>query len=108
MRDGDGQLVGGVELMRIARCAGNCASEEACPHALQPTETEPRTPARPSTRAIRAADLNPQALAAAPPEAEKLRALLQEHGWHRQRTAESLGISRSTLWRRMKEYGLID
>ncbi len=29
---------------------------------------------------------------------------LNETGWNRSRTAQSLGISRSTLWRKMKEY----
>jgi PAS domain S-box-containing protein len=41
------------------------------------------------------------------PEVQRLLAVLDAHGWRRGPTAEALGISRSTLWRRMKEYGLL-
>ena len=33
--------------------------------------------------------------------------VLDAHRWNRGATATALGISRSTLWRRMKEYGLV-
>jgi transcriptional regulator of acetoin/glycerol metabolism len=33
--------------------------------------------------------------------------VLDAHGWNRGATAAALGISRSTLWRRMKEYRLV-
>jgi PAS domain S-box-containing protein len=39
-------------------------------------------------------------------EAAKIRAALQQHQGNRVETARSLGISRSTLWRRMKNYGI--
>ena len=39
-------------------------------------------------------------------EAEQLRASLEKHHWKRSETAKSLGLSRSTLWRRMKEFHL--
>jgi transcriptional regulator of acetoin/glycerol metabolism len=32
---------------------------------------------------------------------------LNAHSWNRTNTARALGIARSTLWRRMKEYELI-
>lgn len=54
----------------------------------------------------------PAAAAAAPvlvvvdPKESELRAALREAGDDRQLAAERLGISRSTLWRRMKKYGL--
>ncbi len=41
------------------------------------------------------------------PEVRSLVEALDEHGWQRRATARALGISRSTLWRLMKEYGLI-
>ncbi len=41
------------------------------------------------------------------PEVRALIELLNSHGWSRKATAEALGISRGTLWRRMREYGLI-
>ena len=39
-------------------------------------------------------------------EAEKIRETLEKHFWHRQRAAQELGISRNTLWRKMKRYGI--
>jgi len=41
-------------------------------------------------------------------EAEKLHilAILHEHGWNQARAAEELGIGRSTLWRKLREYGV--
>jgi len=40
------------------------------------------------------------------PEIRRLLDALDAHGWRRNETAKALGISRSTLWRRMKEWGL--
>jgi transcriptional regulator with PAS, ATPase and Fis domain len=39
-------------------------------------------------------------------EREHIRTVLQKYGGNVSRTAASLGISRSTLWRKMREYGL--
>ncbi len=39
-------------------------------------------------------------------EAAALRAVLDANGWRRQDAAAALGISRTTLWRRMRELGL--
>ncbi len=41
------------------------------------------------------------------PEAAKLKEILQKNNWSRQKTAQELNISTSTLWRRMKKYGII-
>ena len=40
------------------------------------------------------------------PEAERLLAVLEKHRWKRADTARALGLSRSTLWRRMRELHL--
>ena len=39
-------------------------------------------------------------------ERRRIRAALAASGWHRGRTAASLGMSRSTLWRKMRQHGL--
>jgi transcriptional regulator of acetoin/glycerol metabolism len=37
-----------------------------------------------------------------------LQAALDAHRWSRAETAKALGLSRSTLWRRMRALGLAD
>jgi transcriptional regulator with PAS, ATPase and Fis domain len=37
-----------------------------------------------------------------------LLAALRQFDWHRQKTARALGVDRTTLWRKMKKYGLLD
>ncbi|MGB9629561.1 MAG: helix-turn-helix domain-containing protein, partial [Thermodesulfobacteriota bacterium] len=39
-------------------------------------------------------------------EAEHIRSLLNQYGGNRIETAKALGISRSTLWRKIKKYNL--
>jgi PAS domain S-box-containing protein len=41
-------------------------------------------------------------------EYSELIALLHKFDWHRQKTARALGVDRTTLWRKMKKYGLLD
>jgi transcriptional regulator with GAF, ATPase, and Fis domain len=49
----------------------------------------------------------PRAAAAAHPEAEReLRVALEQNRWNRVATARALGVSRSTLWRRMRTASL--
>lgn len=40
-------------------------------------------------------------------EAKKIRAVLDHHGGNRQAAAQVLGLSRTTLWRKMKKYGML-
>jgi len=39
-------------------------------------------------------------------EREKIIALLQQNNWHRTKTARTLGMDRTTLWRKIKKYGI--
>jgi DNA-binding NtrC family response regulator len=41
-------------------------------------------------------------------EQERLVQALDAHRWRRDETARALGISRTTLWRKMREHGLVD
>ena len=40
-------------------------------------------------------------------EREKILATLRRHNWHRSNAARSLGMDRTTLWRKMKKYNLV-
>jgi DNA-binding NtrC family response regulator len=42
------------------------------------------------------------------PEARRIRVALERSAGNRERAAQMLGMSRVTLWRRMRSYGLID
>ncbi len=72
---------------------------------LKPSERHVLTAAD-SGRDTSAVSANASGLASARPEVECLVRALEAHHWNRTATARALGISRSTLWRRLKEYGL--
>ena len=40
------------------------------------------------------------------PEARRILEALESHHWRREETAQALAISRTTLWRRMRELGI--
>jgi len=48
----------------------------------------------------------PPSESAEDPEAMRIRRVLEEHRWSRARAARALGMSRTTLWRKMRELGL--
>ncbi len=58
--------------------------------------------------AATASGARPEPAVPAPEHGERARleAALDAHRWNRAETAEALGVSRSTLWRRMRELGL--
>ena len=76
----------------MAVCRGQTILPEDLPE-LSGGSAAPATPAAATPPADRA-------------EADLLRAVLDAHHWRRGDAARALGISRSTLWRRMREAGL--
>ncbi|WP_050726618.1 sigma-54 interaction domain-containing protein [Vulgatibacter incomptus] len=52
------------------------------------------------------ANVPPPPTAEEPPEIARIRRALERAGGHRERAAQILGISRVTLWRRMRELGI--
>lgn len=44
--------------------------------------------------------------ALASPEKQLILDALESHGWNRQETADFLGINRTTLYKKMKKYGI--
>jgi len=60
------------------------------------------TEATESTPRVNAPAVDP----ALPPEARRIATALERAGGHHARAAAALGMSRTTLWRRMKKYGL--
>jgi PAS domain S-box-containing protein len=62
---------------------------------------------RPSERKIQEATITDRKEQQDRPEVRRLLAILEENGWNRSTTAAALGMGRTTLWRRMKEYGLL-
>jgi len=103
----------------VALCQGSTIEPEHLPPELNqrvgapspaPSSTSAREEAtlRPATRRIlRSADAHttPTDLS---PEGRQLLEALRSHEWNRERSAKALGIGRTTLWRRMKEHGLLD
>ena len=89
-------------------CPGQTLQPEDLPPEVLPSR--PRPPAEPPPLAASAP--LPFESAAAPAtefergEAAALRGALDEHRWNRAVTAKALGMSRSTLWRRMRALGL--
>jgi DNA-binding NtrC family response regulator len=92
-------------------CQGQTLQPEDLPPELHGASPAPHpafpqaAPARPGTR--RAADpVRPPGPEAPDGEREALAQALEANRWSRVRTAQALGLSRSTLWRRMRALGL--
>jgi PAS domain S-box-containing protein len=80
-----------------------CQEDKILPTHL-PEYLQARPPAGPPMPAAAARDR----VSSDNKERDKLLATLQRHNWHRNKSARALGMDRTTLWRKMKKYGLLD
>jgi DNA-binding NtrC family response regulator len=84
----------------VALCAGQTIQIEDLPPELRGAEAlHP-----PGDAAARSAALPVEI--PSDPERERIVKALASHRWNRNRAAQALGVSRSTLWRRMRELGV--
>jgi len=83
----------------VAVCRGQTLLLEDLPAELQPSGSEAPREAAPAPRAAAASTGHL-------PDVAHLRRALEAHRWRRVDAARALGISRATLWRRMREAGL--
>ena len=79
-------------------------AEPALATISRPFQPEPRPEVRPESSATR---VQPATEIEIDPEAERIRSALEVHQWRRAEAAEALGMSRTTLWRKMREHGLL-
>ncbi len=84
--------------------------ENAVEHAVILARGGPVLPGHLPPEIVAAVARGASGLRAAPPHSERekraIAAALASHGWNRTRTARHLGIDRTTLWRKIREYGL--
>ncbi|MEJ2638865.1 MAG: sigma 54-interacting transcriptional regulator [Desulfosarcinaceae bacterium] len=80
--------------------------QEPSQEVRQPSTTAGSRPSRPE-RPLQALDVGADRdRDGTDTEARRIRNALQRHGGHRARTARALGMDRTTLWRKMKRYGI--
>jgi transcriptional regulator of acetoin/glycerol metabolism len=84
----------------VALCSGQTIQIEDLPPELRGTEAQPSL----GDAAARSAALPVEI--SSDPERERIVKALAAHRWNRNRAAQALGVSRSTLWRRMRELGV--
>ena len=78
-------------------CRGEVVERRHLPVYLQQSHSRAGSEALPREDIPSARDLR---------ERELLLEALEAQGWHRQKTAQALGIDRTTLWRKMKKHNI--
>jgi transcriptional regulator of acetoin/glycerol metabolism len=84
----------------VALCTGQTIQIEDLPPELRGAEAPPPQGDAAARRAVPPAENPPD------PESERIVKALAAHRWNRNRAAKAIGVSRSTLWRRMRELGI--
>lgn len=105
------ELENGIERAVVLTTAGpvdiNVLPVEIRQDAASDNEAEKtHASANPSGDPVRA---EPAGLSEARDETERafIVTMLERNGWHREKTAQALGMNKATLWRKMKKYGII-
>jgi PAS domain S-box-containing protein len=75
---------------------------------IQPTHLPEYLMVRPAARKAMPIATAGQGFVPENTERDKLLATLRQYNWHRSQSARALGMDRTTLWRKMKKYGLLD
>jgi transcriptional regulator of acetoin/glycerol metabolism len=85
----------------VALCTGQTIQIEDLPEEIRAggATAPPPRPADPAPEPAGRAG-------AADPERERIVEVLEAARWNRRKAADSLGLSRSTLWRRMRDLGI--
>jgi DNA-binding NtrC family response regulator len=91
-------------------CPGQTLQPEDLPPEVLPAAAARRTaePSRTPPPSVDGRQSTAPVPAESHDEATALKAALEHHRWNRADTAKALGVSRSTLWRRMRAHGLCD
>jgi transcriptional regulator of acetoin/glycerol metabolism len=69
------------------------------PEYLQTRQVRPKPPLPERQKHI---DISDEA------ERDTIITMLEQYNWHRSKTAKALGMDRSTLWRKIKKYGIVN
>lgn len=93
----------------VAVCRGQTIHETDLPKELLSASQTPESASTtvPSIASPELASPMEPTQSSAAEERERIRIALTEHRWRREPAAEALGMSRTTLWRKMREYGLL-
>jgi DNA-binding NtrC family response regulator len=102
------QLKNCLERAVILSNNGRITVNELPPEVARPTAFIPatQTPAQPGAAPDYSSSANTSPASLRDVERQQILAALEQTGWHRGKTAEILGISSSTLYRRLRDYNL--
>jgi len=102
------QLKNCLERAVILSNNGRITVNELPPEVARPTAFIPaaQTPAQPGAALDYTSSTNASPASLRDVERQQILAALEQTGWHRGKTAEILGISPSTLYRRLRDYNL--